>query len=70
MWTLDGDTAEFAPGIHIPLEPFCGEIGVAPGEQGAFSTIPPGPNGGNIDTKHLTAGATIYLPVLAPGALF
>lgn len=70
IWKLEGDTAEFAPGIQLPLEPFCGEIGVAPGEAGAFSTIPPGPNGGNIDTKHLTKGATIYLPVLAPGALF
>lgn len=70
IWKLADGYGEFAPGIRIPLEPFCGEIGVAPGEPGAFSTIPPSAHGGNIDTKHLTAGATIYLPVLAPGALF
>ncbi len=70
IWKLENGYAEFAPGIRIPLEPFCGEIGVAPGDVGAFSTIPPGPNGGNIDTKHLTVGSTIYLPVLSRGALF
>jgi acetamidase/formamidase len=69
-WTLAGDTAEFAPGIEIPLNPFCGEIGVAPRESGALSTIPPGLHGGNMDTKHITKGAKLYLPVLAPGALF
>ncbi len=70
IWEIDGDTAEFAPGIRIPLSPFCGEMGVAPGEPGAFSTIPPGRHGGNMDTKHITQGAKLYLPVLAPGALF
>jgi acetamidase/formamidase len=69
-WTLDGDTGEFAPGIRIPLNPFCGEMGVAPREPGPLSTIPPGPHGGNMDTKHITRGSRLYLPVLAPGALF
>jgi acetamidase/formamidase len=70
VWTLDGDGAEFSPGITIPLAPFCGEIGVAPSEPGAHPTIPPGLHGGNMDTKHLTAGARLYLPVFVPGALF
>ncbi len=70
IWRLQDGYAEFTPGIRIPLEPFCGEMGVAPAMPGAFSTIPPAQNGGNIDTKHLTAGSTVYLPVLAPGALF
>lgn len=70
IWRLEGDTAEFAPDITIPLNPFCGEMGVAPAEPGAHSTIPPGRHGGNMDTKHLTAGARLYLPVFAPGALF
>lgn len=70
IWHLADGMAEFAPGIRIPLEPFCGEIGVAPAAPGALSTIPPGPHGGNIDTKHLTQGSTVFLPVLAPGALF
>lgn len=70
IWTVDADRAEFAPGITVPLAPFCGEMGVAPRERGAFSTIPPGLHGGNMDTRHLTEGARLYLPVLAPGALF
>ena len=28
-------------GIRIPTRPFAGEMGVARGEKGAFSTIPP-----------------------------
>ncbi|KAF8190671.1 Formamidase [Mycena galopus ATCC 62051] len=56
--------------IRIPLRPFAGEMGVAPGKPGAFSTIPPYATGGNIDTKHLSAGATLFLPVEVEGALF
>ncbi|KAJ7589492.1 hypothetical protein C8J56DRAFT_34278 [Mycena floridula] len=56
--------------IKIPLRPFAGEMGVAPGEKGAFSTIPPYSTGGNLDTKYLVAGATLYLPIQAEGALF
>ena len=70
IWELRGGMAEFAPGIRIPLEPFCGEIGLAPGASGALSTIPPYRHGGNMDTKHLTAGATLYLPVEVEGALY
>jgi len=61
---------EFAPGIRIPAEPFCGEMGLAPGQSGEFSTIPPYRHGGNMDTKHLTAGTRLYLPVEVEGALF
>lgn len=70
IWNLEDGWMQFKPGICLPLEPFCGEMGVAPSTPGAFSTIPPGPHGGNIDTKHLVAGSTLYLPVLMPGALF
>ncbi len=70
VWRLAEGWAEFASGIRIPLAPFCGEIGLAPAETGAHSTIPPTRHGGNMDTKHLTAGATLYLPVAVPGALY
>ncbi len=73
IWRLVGGAdgwGEFAPGIRIPLAPFCGEIGLAPGMAGALSTIPPYRHGGNMDTKHLTRGARLYLPVEAPGALY
>ena len=36
----------------------------------ALRTIAPHENGGNIDIKQLTAGATLYLPVYQPGGLF
>ena len=57
-------------GIKVPLRPFAGEMGVALGKKGSFSTIPPYQTGGNVDTKHLSKGATLYLPVEAEGALF
>ncbi|HEY3993300.1 MAG TPA: acetamidase/formamidase family protein, partial [Ktedonobacteraceae bacterium] len=44
IWQLEGGAdgwAEFAPGIRLPLAPFCGEIGLAPAAAGAHSTIPP-----------------------------
>lgn len=59
--------AEFPPGVRIPLAPFCGELGVAPPAEGAHSTIPPDVFGGNMDTRHLTAGTRLFLPVFTPG---
>ena len=61
--------AEYWPGIHVPLAPFCGEMGVAP-LTGPLSTIPPDVHGGNMDTRHLVAGSTLFLPVFVPGARF
>jgi acetamidase/formamidase len=61
--------AEFWPGITLPLAPFCGELGVAP-VTGPLSTIPPDVHGGNMDTRHLVAGSTLFLPVFHPGARF
>lgn len=61
-------TARFRDGLDIPLRPFMGIMGVAPTTR--VSSIPPGRFGGNIDLKHLTPGARLYLPVQVPGALF
>jgi acetamidase/formamidase len=61
------DWVEYWPGIRVPLAPFCGEVGVAP-REGPLSTIPPDLHGGNMDTRHLVAGTTLYLPVFVPGA--
>ena len=64
-------TAEFAPGIVIPLRPFFGSMGVAPApELGRVSSNPPGRHAGNMDNNELVAGSTIYIPVFVPGALF
>lgn len=64
-------TAEFFPGIVIPLKPFYGSIGLAPApEIGRLSSNPPGRHAGNMDNRELVAGTTLYIPVFARGALF
>jgi acetamidase/formamidase len=64
-------TAEFAPGIVLPLHPFYGSIGVAPApELGRVSSNPPGRHAGNLDNRELVAGSTLYIPIFARGALF
>ena len=67
-WKLEGDKTHSMPGIELALHPFCGILGVQRAESGAYRTRPPGPYGGNMDVKHLTAGSTLYLPVLVEGA--
>ena len=64
-------TADFAPGITIPLHPFFGSMGIAPSESaGKWNSAPPWMHGGNMDNKELTAGSVIFYPVHAEGALF
>ena len=64
-------TAEFLPGIVIPLKPFFGSMGVAPApELGRLSSNPPGRHAGNLDNRELIVGSTLYIPVFARGALF
>ena len=64
-------TAEFSPGIVLPLHPFYGSLGVAPApELGRVSSNPPGRHAGNLDNRELVAGSTLYIPIFARGALF
>ena len=64
-------SAQFAPGIVIPLRPFFGSMGVAPApEAGRVSSNPPGRHAGNLDNRQLVAGSTLYIPVFVRGALF
>ena len=67
---LDKGIAEFptGSGIHIPIQPFFGILGVATA-QTSRSSVPPGSYGGNIDNRELQAGSRIFLPVFVPGAL-
>lgn len=60
----------FAPGIVLPLAPFLGVMGVAPRPGERAPAAVPGYFGGNIDNKELRDGATLFLPVNVPGALF
>lgn len=67
---LKDSVAEFAPGIRIPLAPFCGTIGTHPGEPRKNVPFPPHRGCGNIDNRHLTSGSTVWIPVHVPGAMF
>jgi acetamidase/formamidase len=60
----------FKPGIIIPLQPFFGNMGVAPRTGEKKPAAIPDYFGGNMDNKELVAGTTLYLPVYVPGALF
>ena len=69
-WELAGDTGRASTGHAVTLRPFLGVLGMPPVERGVHSTIPPRPQGGNIDCKELVAGSTLYLPIPVDGALF
>jgi acetamidase/formamidase len=63
-------TVEIAPGIRIPTSPFLGTMGTHPDDPAQASAFPPHKGGGNMDTRHLTAGSTLWLPIWCDGALF
>ena len=54
--------------IRLDARPMIGVIGVAP-ETGDYPTGTAHRHGGNMDTKEITAGCTLYLPVSQPGAM-
>jgi acetamidase/formamidase len=73
LWKYDASSmapALFGQNGRVPLKPFAGTIGLAPAEPGPHSVVPPRRVGGNLDIRDLNAGAVLYLPVEAPGALF
>lgn len=62
------DQAHWDDGPSFAIRPMIGVIGVAP----AGADVPcgtPGSHGGNMDTRLIGEGATLYLPVAVPGAL-
>jgi len=73
LWSYDADTlapALFSKMARVPLKPFAGTIGLAPGAPGPHSVVPPRNVGGNMDIRDIAAGTTLWLPVEVPGALF
>jgi acetamidase/formamidase len=66
----DGDFAYLREDIAIPVEPFFGTMGVCPEGAKQQAVMPPGTFGGNMDTRQLVRGTTLYLPVQEEGALF
>lgn len=71
IWKVGEDgRASFREGVRVPLEPFCGVMGVALADPGAHNTLPPRRVGGNMDIRHLCRGTVLQLPIEVPGALF
>jgi amidase len=76
-WTLDraaGVARLTKPSEHlknytVPLKPMLGCIAVAPPQEMSFRSGYLGAWGGNMDFSQLVEGATLYLPVMHPGAL-
>lgn len=62
---FDGD-------VEVPLAPFMGVMGTCPpdSEGPLRRSSAPGLFGGNLDSKELVAGSTLYLPIFQTGALF
>jgi len=58
-----GTVAYLREDVAIPLEPFFGTMGVCPAGASAQPIMPPGRFGGNMDTRQLTKGTTLFLPV-------
>lgn len=56
--------------VRFPLNPFIGTMGATPDSTKRFNSIPPSNYGGNLDLKDLTPGATLYVPVQVPQAMF
>lgn len=66
----DGGSTWFRDDIAIPIAPFLGTMGVCPAGANKQAVMPPGVFGGNMDTRQLVKGTTLYLPVQVEGALF
>ena len=78
-WHLDlqrGVATSEKPGDHlkqysVPLRPMLGCVATSPGPaQAPPPTGDSGNFGGNMDFNEIVEGATVYLPVIAPGAMF
>ena len=67
---IENNKAVFNEDIKIDLNPMIGVIGTSPGKD--EKEVPcgtPAAHGGNMDTKVIKEGATLYLPVNVPGAM-
>lgn len=56
-------------GLTLAAVPMIGTLGVALAAPGEHPILPPSAQGGNMDIRHLTVGASVRLPVAVPGAL-
>jgi acetamidase/formamidase len=68
IWELEDRQTRSMAGVTLDLHPFAGIIGVQRAQAGEYRTRAPGPFGGNMDVRHLTAGTSLLLPVFTRGA--
>ncbi len=67
---IENNKAVFSDKIKIDLNPMIGVIGTSPGkDEEAVPCGTPASHGGNMDTKVIAEGATLYFPVKVPGAM-
>lgn len=72
IWRYDADCktpAMYNDIANVPLKPFPGMIGLAPAEPGIHPALQPRQVGGNLDTRDISRGSELYLPVEVPGGL-
>ncbi len=60
--------ARFSEDVRLPIAPHIGTIGVATAGE-SLPTLYPGDHGGNLDTREIRTGNTLYLPVFQPGGM-
>ena len=66
----NGEFIYFREDIAVPITPFLGTMGVCPEQASGEAIMPPGSFGGNMDTRQLGEGSTLFLPVQVSGANF
>jgi amidase len=64
---IEDGYAHFSDTIKLPLTPMIGVMGVSP-REGRIHCATPGNHGGNMDTKEVTIGSKVYLPIFVEGA--
>jgi acetamidase/formamidase len=69
---LKRNTAVYDENIEIPLAPFNGVNGTCPPDSEGPNrrSTQPGAFAGNLDSKDLITGSTLYIPIFQKGALF
>ena len=67
-WELGPTAADFKGAATVPLRPFLGVLGVTPDSFEPLSPFPPAHFGGNIDTRDIGVGSSVFLPVQVSGA--
>ena len=65
---IENNELVFSERLRVPMRPVIGAIGVAP-EGEPIPTNLAGRHGGNMDCREIAAGAKVYFPVAARGAL-